>query len=161
MRVPKTLLLLAAAALTVALSSCTRLNSRPPASILSVSGFGKGKGTMAVTFVLGDASGAMTTADGTARVTVFELEKVWAPLAGVWTDRKVPVFTTVVEVHRRDFAEVRDPVDTGRPETILYSLGLLHYDQFDRRPTEPRGLVEVAFHTADGRILKGSDQFNF
>ncbi len=157
----KTAPILAAAALAALLLSCARLNERPPTSILSVNGFGKGEGTMAVTFVLGDARGAMTTADGTARVTVFELKKVWAPLAGAWGERRVPLYTTVLHVRRRDFAEVRDPADDGRPETILYSLGILRYDQFDHPPTEARGLVEVAFHTADGTVLKGSDQFNF
>lgn len=147
--------------LATAPSSCTKLNDRPPTSILEVDGFGKGDATMTATFVLGDAGGRMTTADGTVRVTIFELQRAWAPAAGVWTERSVPLFTTLHNVHRSDFAEVRDPADDGRPRTILYSLGVLHYTDFDHRPTTTQGLVQVAFHTTDGRVLKGEDRFNF
>jgi hypothetical protein len=142
-------------------SSCGRLNERPAARIGEVHAYKDAADTISVSFTLLDSRGDMTTADGTAQVTVYQLRSTWSPLAGRSFERREPLDLLVLAVHRSGFVKVRRGSGRTRREVVLFPIGRVSFADFDRRPSETRGVVQVVFHTADGRILRGSDTLNF
>ena len=117
-----------------------RLNSNPPAYIKDVVAYKEGDG-LVIYLTLADASGALTSADGTLIVTIHE--------------KGDPLWSAAPTIARSQLETARVGMGAFEHTTLLLSVGRIAEREFTRRRRADRVTVDVTFITNSMR-LKGS-----
>jgi hypothetical protein len=129
----------------------TTLNDNPPASIKEVVVTRRGYQAFAVYFTLADSSGAQTTAEGGAVMLIEAAEPGLEPT----------LMTATRDIHKTSFIKAKVGEGSSAREDILFSFGLMNYEQnFIRKPTIETGEVTVTF-TTNGQDLVGKATIKF
>jgi len=135
------------------MSGCTRLNDKPPACIKSIVSYG-GADRLAVYFVLADSSGAMTTANGTVDLTIYE--------AFESNGNKIGLFSKSFDVKKTDFKKVKFGTGVWEHKEILYPVGRIAYSSFVMKPSVMTGIIKLSFKVAPyGDVLNGEKTIIF
>ena len=133
------------------------LNENPPDYIKSVNVYKEGSEGIMIYFILADASGAMTTSDGSVTLTIVpEDHDCWANYGDL--------YTMSYNVKKTNFQKAKVGVGAFEHEVILCSIGRIPYSSFQLYylPEEVRtGEVNIEFQRPDGKILKGKSVIFF
>ena len=137
------------------LVSCGQLNQKPADYVKDVTAYKEGSDGVMIYFILADASGAMTTSDGTVTLTITQTRWAVDPHSYQPTEADVFLYTTNFKVRKSDFQRTKVGIGAFKRDAILYPVGRITYSTFDKYPSELTGKVKLWFQTADGRPLRG------
>ena len=140
-------------ALSLAVAGCG-LNSNPPDYVKEFVAYKEGDG-LVIYFVLADASGAPTTADG--KVAMSIVEETYTPGKQVKT-----LFNTSFTLTRSQFVETTVGRGSFARTVVLCPLGRLRYSTFDAQPSDPgHGLIYMVFTTGAGSSFSEKTRVSF
>jgi len=145
-------------ALSVGVAGCV-LNSNPPEYVKELVVYKEGSEALMIYFVLADASGVPTTADGELALSI--VEESYKPEKQLKT-----LFNTSLTLTRAQFTETTVGVGAFARKMVLCPLGRLPYSTFEARPSDPgNGLVYMVFTPKTGspgnRSLSGKTRISF
>lgn len=133
------------------------LNENPPDYIKSVNVYKEGSEGIMIYFILADASGAMTTSDGSVTLTIVPEDRdCWACYGDL--------YNMSYTVKKTNFQKAKVGIGAFEHEVILCSIGRIPYSSFQLYylPEEVRtGEVKLEFQRPDGKILKGKSVIFF
>ena len=113
---------------------------------------------MVIYFILADDTGAPTTADGTAKLTISD----WSPDDGFTSERwTVPLLSISLDIKKTDFQKQEVGKGDYKRKVILCSLGRIPYSKFSRRPYRRNGFVILEFQSMDGKLFKAREEIHF
>lgn len=143
-------------------SSMIPLNNAPPSYIKETVAYKEGSYGLEFYIILADATGAMTTANGTLELEITETH-LYISKYGSIEERNLLLFSTRTVVSRSSFGRAKVGKGEFRHEVILFPFERkrIPYSSFSKRPSETDGKVRVTFVTEDGRSLKGEDTISF
>ncbi len=128
------------------------LNDNPPVYIKQISALKEGSKAFAIYFILADANGVMTTANGSVRLRITQ---------GSIRGSEVELYDRNFSVKKSEFVKTKIGLGSFERDAILCSFGRIPYSAFSRNPTEFSGKVYVTFTTTAGRVLEGDDTVIF
>jgi hypothetical protein len=128
-------------------------NSARADYVKQVTAYKEGSQQMAIYFVLADAQGAPTAADGWALLMITEEHTDYS------TDKKTStlLYQQTFDIKASDFTSSKVGQGAFEHDLLLFPIGRLPYTDFKAQPAEFSGKVSIDFHTADGRTLHGDD----
>jgi hypothetical protein len=141
----------------ILLVACDQLNPNPPAYVKNVVTYKEGSDGVIIYFTLADGSGAMTTSDGTATVTISETHSEWNDWRSEFVETEEKLFLKSFTVNKTDFQMAKVGMGAFEHKQLLYSFGRITYSSFYKEPSEMTGKIVLEFRTPSGQILKGDE----
>lgn len=129
-----------------------------PSYVKQVTAYKEGSKAFQIYFVLADASGAQTAADGYVTLTISQEHTDFS------TNRKTEttLYTTSFSVKAWDFQKTTVGQGSFGHELLLCSIGRVPYSNFHYQPTEFSGTVSVQFAPdRGGGTMEGHDTVLF
>lgn len=166
---------------TLLVFGCTRLNQNPPEYIKELVVYTEGYDNLIVYFILADKSGAMTTSEGTAKLTIKDKRSCIRPaykmvttpkgyksvplseeeIQAILEECRKPLLELSLEIKKTDFGKHKIGKGAFEHKVILCPIGRIPYSTFTKSPYTSDGTVILEFQTVDGRTLKAREKFYF
>lgn len=142
-------------------SGCGQLNQNPPDYIKKVVTYKEETDGLMIYFILADASGEETTADGTVTLFISETRKEKDYWSDESTEKEVDLYSIEFDINKTDFHKAKIGQGAFEHTAIIYSMGRIKYSLFTEQPSEMYGKVRIAFQTPDRQMLRGEDTISF
>jgi hypothetical protein len=127
-------------------------NHNLPSYVKTVTAYKEGPDGIVVYFVLADAQGSMTTADGAVHIQVNEKMS---------DGYESNILDVTYPVRASEFVRTKVGMGAFEREVLLFPIGRVTYSQFKRIPNDERGVIHLTFLPAAGGALKGEDETIF
>jgi DNA-directed RNA polymerase alpha subunit len=141
--------------------ACNRLNQNPPDYVKDVTVYKEGSEGLMIYFVLADADGVMTTADGGVTLTISETHTEYSSWDYKEIRHDVILYSTSYNVQKSDFKKTTVGLGAFQHEVILCPVGRVTYSSFEIRPTQFTGKAVIEFKTHSGQVLRGEESIFF
>ncbi len=133
-------------------------NTNPPEYIKDVVAYKEGDGIV-VYFLLSDANGQMTSAEGTYDLVITQ--KVSHYSYGSFSEENIELLSSRREAHIADFQSAEVGMGAFAHKALLYPIGRIRYSDFKRSPEEHgTGKVEIRFRQDGKDVMTGSTTFS-
>ncbi|SRR6266508_1123450 len=122
--------------LCLSLVACERLNTNLPEYIKDVVVYKEGSDGLVVYFVLADASGAMTTADGEVSLVILQERNQYSRETGRMETQSTTLLLRTFNITKSDFRKTTVGQGTFQHTAILCSMGRIRYSDFEATPSD-------------------------